>query len=56
MGIINFIVVLLFNLWWLKDGWQSFKDIYNGHHSKWISVFVWLYAAWGVFNLIYALK
>lgn len=54
MGIVNFIIVLGFNVWWAKDGLDNYADIYNGNYNKWFSVGVWLYAAWGIGNLVYA--
>ena len=54
MGIVNFIIVLGFNLWWAKDGLDHYVDIYNGNYSSGYSVGAWLYAAWGIGNLIYA--
>lgn len=53
MGIANFIIVLVFNIWWLKDGLNHYVNIYNGNYNKWLSVVVWLLAAWGIVNLVY---
>jgi hypothetical protein len=56
MGIINFLIVLAFNLYWLKDGWERFSWMYNGTLSKWLTAFVWFYAAWGILNLVYGIS
>lgn len=52
MSIINFIIVLGFNIYWLKIDYQCFIDMYNGNFSKWFSLCFWLYALWGIINLI----
>ena len=56
MAITNFIIVLLFNLWWAKDGIDIYLDAYKWRESKWLSVGLWVFAIWGLANLIYALK
>ena len=54
MGILNFIIVLLFNAWWAKDGLKIYFDAYKWKESGWLSVMLWAYAGWGIANLIYA--
>lgn len=55
MGIINFLIVLTFNLFWLRDGWERYVSMYDGTFSKWLSAFAWFYSAWGIVNLIYGI-
>lgn len=54
MGISNFIIVLGFNLYWVKDGLEDYKGIYTGEYDKWFSACAWLFALWGISNLIYS--
>jgi hypothetical protein len=54
MGITNFIIVLLFNVWWAKDGIEIYFDAYKWKESRWLSVMLWSFAAWGIVNLVYA--
>lgn len=54
MGILNFIIVLLFNVWWAKDGLEIYFDAYEWKESRWLSVMLWAFALWGIANLIYA--
>jgi hypothetical protein len=53
-AMINFIVVLLFNAWWAKDGIKTYFDLYKWEKSRWISVFLWFFAAFGIANFVYA--
>jgi hypothetical protein len=55
MGIEHFIIVLGFNVLLAKDGFRRYANIYNGKLNKWLSVTAWLYAAWGIVNLVYAI-
>lgn len=52
MGILNFLIVLAFNLYWYRDGKESFIKLYNFGYTKWLSIFVWVYAIWGIVNLL----
>lgn len=54
MGILNFIIVLLFNVWLVKDGLKIYFDAYKWKESRWLSVMLWAFATWGIANLIYA--
>ena len=54
MRILNFIIVLLFNAWWAKDGLKIYFDYYKFKDSVWLSVMLWFFAAWGISNVIYA--
>lgn len=56
MGMDNFIIVLFFNVLYSIIWSEHYTDIYNGKINKWLSVAVWLYAAWGIFNLLYAYR
>lgn len=57
MGILNFLVVIAFNLWWLKDhNLSRYKQIYTGGYGLFFAIAVWAYAIWGILNLIYALS
>lgn len=51
-NILNFIIVLGFNLYFMRNGWSEYKEIYTGELSKWFSLLVWLYALWGIYNMI----
>lgn len=56
MGILSFIIVLGFNLSWiLADGYKSFVDRYKWSDNGRFSIAFWLFAAWGVFNLVYSI-
>ena len=53
MGLLNFIIVAVFNLfWYIKDGPENYKRLYNGGYATWLSVWVWLYGMWGFANLV----
>jgi len=54
MGILNFIIVLCFNAWWAKDGMNNYFEMYKWSESRWLSVGLWVFAGWGITNLIYA--
>ena len=54
MGITNFIIVLLFNIFWTKDGIDNYFKMYKWSENKFISVAISFYAVWGIYNLIYA--
>ena len=54
MGILNFIIVLGFNAWWVTDGLRDYLDAYKWSDSGWLSVCLWAFAGWGIANLIYA--
>ncbi len=52
-ALLDFIIVLGVNLWLLiQFGIGAFKKAYNGGYSTRYSIGAWLYAAWGIFNLI----
>lgn len=51
--ILNFIIVLLFNMWWAKDGLEECLDLYRWKESGYVSILYWCYAVWGIVNLIY---
>lgn len=53
MGIINFIIVLGFNIYWLVRYKRDIFIFYKFKASIWLSILVWLYAGWGIANLIY---
>lgn len=55
MGLLNFIIVLGFNVWWAKEGLDNYKNMYNGNFNEWLSIGAWLFAAWGILNLVLAL-
>ena len=51
--IVNFIVVFLFNILWISHfGTRAYARIYNGKNSVSISVLAWVYAFWGLGNLV----
>jgi hypothetical protein len=57
MGIPNFIIVLSFNLWWaMRYGLDGYGQMYKFDEDvpKWVTIVIWLYAAWGIANLIVA--
>lgn len=56
MGIVNFIIVLFFNILWMTDGADQYFALYNGRMNVGLSVIVWIYAAWGIFNLYWFFK
>lgn len=54
MGIINFIIVLVFNILWASSvGLNMYFDAYKWKVGRWLSVILWIFAAWGLVNLIY---
>lgn len=58
MGLINFLIVLGFNLFylWLCSIYrESYIKLYSWSESKLLSVSLWGYALWGLANLVYTL-
>lgn len=53
MRLINFFIVLGFNIYWASSGLDNYKSLYNGDFNKWLSLFAWAYTIWGICNLIY---
>jgi len=45
MGILNFIIVLLANVWWAKDGLEIYFDAYKWKESRWLSVWLFVFAS-----------
>ena len=56
MGILQFIIVLFFNLLWLSKGIDVYKKLYNGHYKLSLSIAAWVFSLWGLFNLLYVVK
>lgn len=52
------LIVLLFNLYWvITYGPNEYVEMYKGRvYPKWYMVFMWLYAAWGLYNLLHFIK
>ncbi len=48
-----FFIVLAFNIYWIMSYGRA---PYDGSVSTAFSIFVWLYAAWGLFNLYHGIK
>lgn len=57
LGIGNFIMVLVFNLLWLLMwGKEGYINAYLGRGlPKYLTVGLWFYGGWGIFNLIWAI-
>ncbi len=53
MGILTFLTIVGYNIYWLKDGVNDFKKIYNGFYSIWLSIYNWLFVIYGFINLIH---
>lgn len=56
MGILQFIIVLFFNLLWLSKGLVIYKKLYNGQFNLRLSIAAWVFSLWGLFNLLYVFK
>ncbi len=56
MGILNFIIVLLFNIFWLSKGIETYKSLYNGNYKLSLSIAAWVFSLWGLLNLLYVVK
>lgn len=56
MGILNFFIVLLFNIFWLSKGINVYKKLYNGQYKLSLSIAAWVFSLWGLFNLLYWYK
>ena len=57
MGIHNFFIVFFFNLFLIiRWGWKDYLELYSYHTPILIKIAVWLFAIWGIANLIYALN
>jgi len=50
---LTFLIMVGFNILWLYMCKHNFKRLYNGADSVWLSALFWIYAAWGVGNLIH---
>lgn len=56
MSITNFIIVLIFNVYWVVDGGcETYLYAYNIKENGWLSVVIWAFALWGLANLLYVL-
>lgn len=57
MGIVNFIIVLFYNVLWLAlYGREDYVSLYTARGIPvWLSVSIWAYTMWGVSNLIFFL-
>lgn len=54
MAIFSFILILLLNVYWaLKYGRENYVSLYTGELGPFFTVVIWLYAAWGIANLIF---
>jgi hypothetical protein len=54
IGIVNFLIVLGFNLYWLADlGLRYYLELYSWRESKKECIYFSLFAAWGLISLAY---
>lgn len=53
MGILLFLIIIGYNLYWLKGGINEVKKLYNGFYSIWLSIYIWLLVVYGFINLIH---
>jgi hypothetical protein len=58
-SLVNFIVVVLFNLYLIFLDFELYISIYKFEHWKnnwYTSALTWLYAFWGISNLVWYLN
>lgn len=55
MSILNFIIVALFNIYWAIRFKREYLQSFLFRDSVGFSIFIWLYAAWGIINLVMSL-
>jgi len=53
-GILDFIIVLVFNMWLVSEERENYFELYKWSKSGWFSVSLIVYNVWGIVNLIYA--
>lgn len=46
MGILNFIIVLGFNIWFTKDGMNNYFEMYKWSKHRWMSVVLLAFSVW----------
>lgn len=51
-----FIIVLLFNIYWISKGFNTYLSAYKWSESRWLSVFLISYNLYGIGSLIYYLN
>ena len=55
MAMINFMIVLFFNIYFMRNGIKGYLELYKWSENRWLSVLVWTYLFWGIGNLVYFL-
>jgi len=55
MGLLSFLIVLSFLIYWLVAFFDVTMDIilFKDKEDIWASLFIWLFILWGVLNFIY---
>jgi hypothetical protein len=54
IAMVNFIVVLVFNIWLASEERENYFGLYKWSESGWFSVSLIVYNVWGIMDLIYA--
>ena len=52
-SLMNFFIVLAFNIYWMRNGFDDYFYIFNVRENGWMSLLLWFFAMWGIFNLVY---
>jgi hypothetical protein len=46
------VMVLIFNLHWITDGWKSYKNMFRPSYNKQMAIASWVYGISGLITLI----